>query len=188
MKKILFMLIFITLLTVGCSNNKDINKINNPETEQENQTNETPQESELDKEKEAIIAPDFELESMDGTMIKLSDLRDKNVIINFWATWCDYCVEEMPDLQKLQETYKDKDLLILAVNVGETKEKVQTFIEDHELKLTVLLDKDSSIANNYGLSSFPSTLAVSKKGEVVVGHTGMLTYEQMELLYGYFQK
>ena len=101
---------------------------------------------------------------------------------------CDFCVAEMPDLQKLQDEYKDEDLLILAVNVGDTKEEVEKFIEENNLTLTILLDKDHIVSNNYGVSSFPSTLAVNKDGEVVTGHIGMLTYEQMETLYGYFNK
>lgn len=194
MKKIIILLILLTLLAVGCTNTKDIKETNDANTSNqspENQATEKNEENEENEEseiKEAIIAPDFELQSMDGTMIKLSDLRDKNVIINFWATWCGFCVKEMPDLQKLQETYKDDDLLILAVNVGETKEEVQKFIDENQLNLTVLLDKDNSVSNIYGLTSFPSTLAINKKGEVITGYVGMLTYEQMEMLYGYFEK
>jgi len=185
MKKILIMLALFVLLSVGCTNKNDTNKTNNAEQPQENLSTE---ESETVKKEEIIIAPDFELESLDGTMFKLSELRDKNVIINFWATWCDFCVAEMPDLQKLQDTYKDDDLLILAINVGETKEEVVKFMEENQINLTALLDKDSSIANTYGLRSFPSTIAINKKGEVVSGHIGMLTYEQMEEFYKFFEK
>lgn len=196
MKKILILLALLALLSVGCTNKNNTNKANNAEQPQENlsteesktEETEVSEESETVDKEETIIAPDFELESLDGTMIKLSELRDKNVIINFWATWCDFCVAEMPDLQKLQDTYKDDDLLILAVNVGETKEEVEKFMEENQINLTVLLDKDSSIANTYGLRSFPSTIAINKKGEVVSGYVGMLTYEQMETLYGYFEK
>lgn len=195
MKKIIVLLTLLTLLIAGCSNTKDTNDTKISEQPKEEQTTEennketTGTEESISTDKDdVIIAPDFELESIDGTMIKLSDLRDKNVIVNFWATWCGFCVEEMPDLQKLQEAYKDDDLLILAVNVGETKEEVEKFMEENKIDLTVLLDKDSSVANAYGLRSFPSTLAINKKGEVVSGYVGMLTYEQMELLYKYFEQ
>jgi len=195
MKKIIILLTLLALLTVGCTNTKDTNDKNISEQPKEEQTAEKNNEETTSTEEsiptdkdDVVIAPDFELESLDGTMIKLSDLRDKNVIVNFWATWCGFCVEEMPDLQKLQETYKDDDLLILAVNVGETKEEVEKFMEDNKIDLTVLLDKDSSVANTYGLRSFPSTLAINKKGEVVSGYVGMLTYEQMESLYKYFEQ
>lgn len=189
MKKILILLLVISLIAVGCNTNKS-----NDQTQQENNQEDakdlenTDSTNETNTEEKVIIAPDFELESLDGTITKLSDLKGKNVIINFWATWCDFCVAEMPDLQKLQEEYKDEDLLILAVNVGETKEEIEKFIEDNNLTFTILLDEDGIVSNNYGVSSFPSTLAVNKDGEVVVGHVGMLTYEQMETLYGYFNK
>ncbi|MDF2617070.1 MAG: tlpA [Sedimentibacter sp.] len=114
-------------------------------------------------------------------------MRDKNVILNFWATWCGYCVLEMPDLQKLQEKYKD-DLLILTVNVGESKEVVQKFMEENNLDLAVVLDKDMAVSNNYGIRSYPTTIAVNKKGEAVRGYVGMLSYEQMELLYEHFEE
>jgi len=194
MKKIIVLLTLLTLLIAGCTNAKDTNDTKISEQPKEEQTAEENNKETTDTEEsistdknDVVIAPDFELESIDGTKIKLSDLRDKNVIVNFWATWCGFCVEEMPDLQKLQETYKDDDLLILAVNVGETKEEVEKFMKENNIDLTVLLDKDSSVANIYGLRSFPSTLAINKKGEVVSGYVGMLTYEQMELLYKYFK-
>ncbi len=181
MKKIIIMLVILALLTVGCQKNNVNNDVNKP-NEQDSQSKSG--ESKSKKE----MAPDFELESLDGTKIKLSDLKGKNVIINFWATWCGFCVAEMPDLQKLQDTYKDKDLIVLAVNVGESKEVAQKFMEENKLNLTVMLDKDSAVSNRYGLKSFPSTVTVNKKGEVVTGYIGMLTYEKMEKLYGFFEK
>ena len=178
MRKMISLLIMITVLTVGCSDTG---------VNEQNQDSNTQQE-EAQTNSNAIIAPDFELESIDGTTIKLSNLKDKNVIINFWATWCGFCVTEMPDLQMLQETYKNEDLLILTVNVGETKEQVQKFMEDNNLELAAVLDKDMEVSNMYGVRSFPTTIAVNKKGEAVRGYVGMLTYEQMEQLYDYFKE
>lgn len=198
MRKIILVLLLSLLLT-GCSGNgrNEQNNSTSPEPanessvkgSEENADNENNVKgNEADDKEEVKLPPDFELEALDGTMIKLSELKGKNVILNFWATWCGFCVIEMPDLQKLQDTYKDEDLLVLAINVGETKETVQKFVEENDLKLTVLLDKDSSVANTYGLRSFPSTLAINKKGETVTGYVGMMTYAQMEQLYGYFEE
>lgn len=178
MKKIMILALIIALIASGCSEKKETEESSKTNTEE--QVN--PQTSE-----DAIIAPDFELETLNGKTIKLSEMRDKNVILNFWATWCGYCVLEMPDLQKLQEKYKD-DLLILTVNVGESKEVVQKFMEENNLNLAVVLDKDMAVSNNYGIRSYPTTIAVNKKGEAVRGYVGMLTYEQMELLYEYFEE
>ena len=191
MKKILILIMSI-LLIAGCS----VNGNDAPEDDkvQETQNNGVPEGEEAEEAnnddaqeaKEPVMAPDFELKSMDDSMIKLSSMRDKNVILNFWYTGCKFCVIEMPDLQKLQDTYAD-DLLILAVNVGEKKEKVQTFMDENNLSFTVLLDEDMDVADTYGIRSFPTTIAVNKKGEIIGGYVGMLTYEQMEQLYSFFE-
>jgi len=178
MKKIIILLILIAILTAGCSEKGE---------PAQNQDVSSQQQENPEATDDAIPAPDFELETLDGTTIRLSDLRGKNVILNFWATWCGFCVTEMPDLQKLQEAYKDDDLLILAVNVGETKETVEKFVKENNLELTVVLDKDMGVSNTYGVRSFPTTIAVNKKGEAVRGYVGMLTYGQMGQLYEYFE-
>lgn len=178
MRKLLLIAALIAVFTVGCANESIIE----PPEEQTEQKTDDQQDS-----SKAIIAPDFELESLDGSTVKLSELRDKNVILNFWATWCSYCVIEMPDLQKLQEAHTD-DLVVLTVNVGESKEVVQKFMEENNLNLNVVLDEEMSVANTYGIRSFPTTIAINKNGEAINGFVGMLTYEQMEQLYSYFEE
>ncbi len=180
MKKLILMIVLVALLATGCDEKNDIAV---PPDEENNSEQSNYEQSNSD----ALIAPDFELESLDGSTIKLSEMRDKNIILNFWATWCGFCVVEMPDLQKLQEAHMN-DLLILAVNVGESKEVVQTFMEENNLDLTVLLDTDMNVANTYGLRSFPTTISVNKDGEIIKGYVGMLTYEQMEQIYGFFEE
>lgn len=199
MKKILIVLLIIALIVSGCSNtyiiepqddeiesNENTN-VDNKEIEENNSENSDDNTKE-DNPESTKLAPDFELETLDGTKLKLSDLKGKNVILNFWATWCGFCVVEMPDLQKLNDKYKDEDLVVLAINVGESKETVQKFMEENELNLLILLDEDSSVANTYGVRSFPSTLSVNKEGEIVTGYVGMMTYDLMEKLYGYFNE
>ncbi|HKM00555.1 MAG: TlpA family protein disulfide reductase [Tissierellia bacterium] len=178
MKKILILILSILLIT-GCSaiDNNDVIEDENKEEVQNEQSQES---------KEPVMAPGFELMSMDDSLIKLSDMKDKNVLLNFWYTGCSFCVIEMPDLQKLQDTYKD-DLLLLAINVGENKEEIQEFMDENKLSFTVLLDEDMNVANTYGIRSYPTTIAVNKKGEVIGGYIGMLTYEQMEQLYSFFE-
>ena len=192
MKKILI-LIMSVLLIAGCSvNGNDVAPKDDKAQEAQNngvpedENSQEVQDNDTQETKEPVMAPDFELKSMDDSMIKLSDMRDKNVILNFWYTGCGFCVIEMPDLQKLQDTYAD-DLLILAVNVGEKKEKVQAFMDENNLSFTVLSDEDMDVADTYGIRSFPTTIAVNKKGEIIGGYIGMLTYEQMEQLYGFFE-
>jgi len=171
-KTLIFLIIILSLiLMAGCVSNSSYEA---PEDEGE----EVPD--------EPLMAPDFELEEMDGSLIKLSKLRGKNVILNFWYAGCTFCVIEMPDLQKLQETYKD-DFLLLTINVGDSKEVIEEFMEENKLNLTVLLDQKMNVAYDYGIRSFPTTIAVNKKGEVIGGYVGMLTYEQMKELYRFFE-
>ncbi len=199
MKKILIIILSIALIT-ACTNNsvevpeneiqEAIDETEGTDSQAEENNNETevsgdkPDNNGENNDKKPVTAPDFELSSMDGTVIKLSETRDKNVILNFWYTECVFCVTEMPDLQKLQDAYPD-NLQVLAVNVGESKEVIQTFMDENNLSLTVLLDEDMQVAYDYGIRSFPTTIALNKKGEVVGGYIGMLTYEQMEQLYGF---
>jgi len=183
MRNLLLIAVLIAIFTSGCSNK---NFIEPPEEQSQEEQSEQEPDKQQDNSK-AIIAPDFELESLDGGTLKLSELRDKNVILNFWATWCGYCVIEMPDLQKLQEAHAD-DVLVLTVNVGESKEVVQKFMEENNLDLTVALDEKMNVANTYGIRSYPTTIAINKNGEAVSGYVGMLTYEQMEQIYSYFEE
>ncbi|MBN2286197.1 MAG: TlpA family protein disulfide reductase [Tissierellales bacterium] len=131
---------------------------------------------------QAILAPDFSLEDLDGHVVTLSDLIGKPVIINFWTTWCPYCVDEMPDLQRLYEKYEQDGLMVLAINVQESNDKISKFLEEENIKLPILLDKNGSVAAVYGANSIPLTLAINDKGEVVTGSRGKLSYEQMEAM------
>ena len=178
MKKILVILmITVMMFAVACSNGQDSDlKLDDNASSTNNEANKE------EIEDEPIIAPDFELEDLNGNMIKLSSLQGKKVIINFWATWCGYCVKEMPDLMKLQEEYKD-DLVVLYVNVGESKEDVVKFVNKESLSGTIVLDTDTIVASTYGVSSFPSTLALNQKGEVVAARVGMMEYDTMLQMY-----
>lgn len=131
---------------------------------------------------QAKLASDFELKDMNGNTVKLSDFLGKKVMINFWATWCKFCVQEMPDLMKLQEAHKD-DLVILYVNVGESKEKVQEFIDEQKLTGTILLDEKMEVAKMYGVDAYPTTFAINEKGEAITYWRGMMDSNIMEQMY-----
>lgn len=178
MKKVLILTIIAAMLFVtACSKGDTVVEPPNNVSE-----NEIDVDEEEDKEEEPIIAPDFELEDLSGNKVKLSSLQGKKVIINFWATWCGLCVKEMPDLMKLQEEYKE-DLVVIYLNVGESKKDVVKFIEKEKLSGMILLDTDSIVASTYGVRSFPSTLALNEKGEVVAAKVGMMEYEKMVQMY-----
>jgi peroxiredoxin len=182
MKKIFIILLLIAMIFVSaCA--KDNSKLPKAiEGATDNIDNIDGENGTGNEEKDANLAPDFELKDMNGNTVKLSDLRGKKVMINFWATWCKYCVQEMPDLMKLQEAHKD-DLVILYVNVGESKETIQKFIEEHKLTGTILLDDKMTVASLYGVDAYPTTYAINEKGEVITYMRGMMEYETMEQMF-----
>lgn len=116
---------------------------------------------------ERSAAPDFTLKDLDGNDVKLSDFRGKVVFLNFWATWCPYCVEEMPDLQKANDTLaKEGKAVILAVDVAENSEIVKKYVSDKKLSLKVLLDTDGRIADIYKVTGIPITFIINRDGTI----------------------
>jgi peroxiredoxin len=115
---------------------------------------------------------DFELESLDGEMIKLSSYKGKVVFLNFWATWCPPCVEEMPSMQKLYDRFKDQGLEMIAVDLQEDKAAVQKFFDKYELTFTAVIDKTGRIGSQYGARNIPTTYIIDRKGFVLAGTIG----------------
>ncbi|MFC2003099.1 peroxiredoxin family protein [Chloroflexota bacterium] len=118
------------------------------------------------------LAPDFQLQSLDGQAFSLSSLRGKAVLLNFWASWCGPCIFEMPFLQEIYEEWPGKGLVLLAINVGESSSQVEKFIQSKGLSLPVLLDTKAEVAHKYNIRFFPTTFFIDKDGiiqEVRIG-------------------
>ena len=109
-------------------------------------------------------APLFELETVDGQIIKLSDLKGKFVILNFWATWCVPCAREMPEFQKAHQSLAPDNVEIMAINLGERKNKVDKFIQNYSLSLPVLLDKFGNVSEQYKVTGLPVTYFITPDG------------------------
>jgi peroxiredoxin len=113
----------------------------------------------------SIMAPDFSLKDLNGNVVKLSDYKGKIVILNFWAVWCKYCKQEMPDLNELNnELGKDNEAVILAVDSQESPDTVKNYLASNKINLKVLLDQDGSITQTYGISGVPTTFIINKDG------------------------
>lgn len=113
-------------------------------------------------------APDFELVGAFGGQGKLSDLRGQFVILNFWATWCSPCVEEMPSLQRLHRAYDGDDFEIVAVSLdAEGAPVVQSFAERYKLEFSLAVDPDKKTETIYGLTGLPETYIIDKEGVIV---------------------
>jgi len=114
----------------------------------------------------------FRLKDLDDKVIQLSDFSGKTVIINFWATWCPPCRRELPSMQDTFEAFKGKNLVILAINVGEDWETIAPFIAPYKLEFPILLDKDSSVLTQWKAIGLPSSFVINGKGIVTHRFTG----------------
>ena len=135
---------------------------------------------EKDQEQEYNESTDFTLVDLEGNEVALSDYKGKKVFINFWATWCGPCRKEMPDVQKISDEASSDELVILAVNVGESKEDVKHFIDQGEFSFKVLLDGEMEVAAKYGVTAFPTSVLIDENGDPITGVRGMMSYDQMK--------
>ncbi len=134
------------------------------EQETENDTSDQQDTSDDDK----IMAPDFTLKDLEGNDVSLSDYQGKIVILNFWAVWCKYCVEEMPDFNELnKELEQAGDAVILAVNVQEPYDTINKFLTESDIDLKVLMDEDGYVAGAmYGVDGYPTTFIINDDGSL----------------------
>jgi len=117
-------------------------------------------------------APDFTAELLKGEEITLSEHEGSEVVVlDFWATWCPPCKKAMPHLEAISEDYSDKSVAVYAVNQKESKKKIRRFLDQQDLSLTVVLDKQSRIARDYNVRSIPHTVLIGKQGTVQATHS-----------------
>lgn len=131
------------------------------------------------------IAPDFQLKTIEGQNVKLSDLRGQKVILNFWASWCPPCRAEMPDMQNFYQKYKDQDVTILGVNLTATEKKaedVAAFAKEYGLTFPIVLDDQSVVGGMYQTTSIPTSYMIDTQGVIQNKIVGPMTLETMEEL------
>ncbi|MBB6624160.1 TlpA family protein disulfide reductase [Clostridium gasigenes] len=186
MKKSLFILAITILFGVSLytvinyNKNKTINQenSNNISLPVETDGNKIDMENSQTTTKEKAI--DFKLKDLNGKYVSLNDFKGKNVLLNFWATWCPPCKAEMPDIEKLYQENKNSDLVILAVNLGEDKQTVKSFIEKNKYNFDILLDSDQDVAVKYNIVSIPTSFFIDKEGNIVSKKIGAMTLEEMK--------
>lgn len=125
-------------------------------------------------------ARDFTLEALDGTNVSLQDYLGSVVLINFWATWCPPCADEIPDLQATYEARKDDGFVVLGVNVEESREVVAPFVASYDVTYPVLLDETGNVIKMYRALGLPVSVIVDQDGVIQVRHVGYVTAAQLE--------
>ncbi len=117
-------------------------------------------------------APDFTLKSRSGENIKLSELRGQVVMINFWASWCGPCRQEMPLLEELYKKYQPLGFTLLGVNVEMDSEAALHWLKDMDVSFPILFDTQNITSELYGVSAMPTTLLVDRDGNIRFMHLG----------------
>jgi peroxiredoxin len=125
------------------------------------------------------MAPDFELRRIDGTTVRLSDLRGKVVYVNFWASWCVPCRKELPDIQAIYDEKRGDGLEVLAVNVKDDSDTATAFFSGRNLTLPLLLDRDGSVYDQYKLQGLPDSFFVDRDGRIASLQYGQVTPENI---------
>jgi peroxiredoxin len=127
------------------------------------------------------MAPDFASKSDSGRNVRLSELRGQVVLINFWASWCSPCRQELPLLNKIYAQYRAAGFMLLAVNVDDNRKDADAMLKRLDLRFPTLFDGGKSVAKLYGVDTMPATLVIDRDGRVRYVHRGY--YEGYERKY-----
>lgn len=129
------------------------------------------------------LAPDFQLEDTEGNQVSLAGLRGKVVLVNFWATWCPPCIEEMPSMEKLNEVMAGGDFVMLAINTEQNgRSLVPEFLKKSPYTFPILYDDKGVAQQLYGVYKFPESFIVGKDGTVVEKIIGPLNWSSPETI------
>jgi peroxiredoxin len=126
-------------------------------------------------------APDFKLTTLDGKEMKLSQLRGKAVMLNFWGSWCEPCRTEMPAMQQVYEKYKDEGFVIVAVNIAETDVAASQFAKQNGLTFPIWMDRDREAVKLYNIKPIPTSFFIDPDGIIRKKIEGPLDVSQLEL-------
>ncbi len=124
--------------------------------------------------------PDFELPTLAGDHVRLSSLHGKVVLLNFWASWCAPCREEIPTLEATYSHYRDRGLVIVGVNVYESADQARAFTDQFDVTFPVGLDANGSVAAEFGVSGLPVSILIDRGGSVVYQHMGSIPADTLE--------
>jgi cytochrome c biogenesis protein CcmG/thiol:disulfide interchange protein DsbE len=127
------------------------------------------------------VAPDFTVQDS-GNQVTLSQLRGKIVVLNFWATWCAPCVEEVPSLVQLQQKMRTKGVIVLAVSVDEDGSAYRDFLQKHNVDLLTIRDATQKSNALYGTFKFPETYIIDRNGTMRRKFIGAVDWSEPEIV------
>jgi len=125
-------------------------------------------------------APDFTLQTFSGETLRLSDLRGKPVMLNFWASWCPPCREEAPLLEDTWREYREKGVVFVGVNVWDSEKDARTFLSEYDITYPNGRDPGTGISIEYGLSGIPETFFIDRQGNITRKWIGPFTEETLK--------
>lgn len=128
---------------------------------------------------QGAFAPEFTLSNTAGEKVSLTSQRGKVVLINFWATWCPPCMQEMPDINNRYEMHRE-NLAVLAVDNGDPIESVLQFRDQVGLSFEPLLDSRGAVSRLYQINAFPTSMFVDEHGIIQIVHIGLMTASQLD--------
>ncbi len=125
-------------------------------------------------------APEFTVQDSEHT-VTLSQLRGQIVVLNFWATWCEPCVEEVPSLVEMQQRMKSKGVTVVAVSVDVNENNYRQFVKEHTVNLMTVRDPDQRTSNLYGTFKFPETYIIDRNGVMRRKFIGAVDWTEPEI-------
>ena len=131
---------------------------------------------------EGHLAPQFYVKDRNGQMHSLNDFRGKVVLVNFWATWCPPCIEEMPSMDNLQKKLDEEKFAVIAISVDDSWDPVDAYIKSSNLDLNIYSDFEGKVAKLYGTHKVPETYILSKEGTVVRKVLGVIDWTSPQIV------
>ena len=127
-------------------------------------------------------APEISLKDFNGKEISLEVYKGKTILLNFWASWCQPCIEEAPELEQLYRNLKDKDFVIIGIAVDDDEEAVKEFIKKYSITYPILNDSKSKISRKYKTKGYPESFVIDKQGKLKVFRNPLNGYPETRIV------